>query len=833
MRRKNSRNKKYNIPPQINNTKNQRSKGRKNKNYFDSYFEKQEVFYSEREPDEKKIIKNKLLNNGNINHNEQDSIFSEKKHRKHNKMIIDNKEALEDDINSVRSERNLRRKCEQNCNLCNSLTIEIDVPKDFSKNKRNNNRNQTKNIINLEKDLKKAKSRKEKVKKNNNLNINNEFPNEPIEENKSRKRTTSLFTTRNLNNKIENVKKPEMNKKNKSKKGNNRKYKNKKEEKESNNLFILNNKNKSRSYWPNSNRGKKGKKLKEKENNKNKVTKRNKRDYSSPRIYLENNRSMILDNEMDEEINNLKTCSSEKKINHKKSINNKITKSFTYFTYSNPVIDNKNFIITLEKHLVIDIPKSILSNDIINMINDLKLLGRKRRRQQNKKEKETKNNKLLNKNKKAKIKETKDIKEKNNLKGKSLFSVMIKKEDDDNNSQISNKYDVLKNELNCDRNRGVRIGVKQGTRKHKSLKKEKNNRFVKFSKDLNSVDSYSEPDKDFYNNDIFSQRNNYNLKVANQSNDPMQIDDDQNNYNSNMKTDFNSNPRTSNINNNNNNKNSSNKDINKSSFNLLGDTSNINYINIDSNCNSLNLNSETANFMGSSNNFEYSFPLDLEEKVDLKEDKNYYINASKYIKYNPIDKYLHPLSDQKKKPYTAKIMVSHTNQISFTKNKNKINSIDSDNDITDITSSNNEYNNYSTEYPSILNFPRIKPFREEHIKMIKDKLNQDGIKLYPNDDKNLHDDEKNNYLGSFVIYDEKNNIRVTIPCFKTNEKTKEFFNNKRLKIIEFQEDNDINTDEEQLELEVQRNDKALLFFMNKVSKNKNYVDKNLVRKKNK
>ena len=108
------------------------------------------------------------------------------------------------------------------------------------------------------------------------------------------------------------------------------------------------------------------------------------------------------------------------------------------------------------------------------MINDLKLLGRKRRRQQNKKEKETKNNKLLNKNKKAKIKETKDIKEKNNLKGKSLFSVMIKKEDDDNNSQISNKYDVLKNELNCDRNRGVRIGVKQGTRKHKSLKKEKN-----------------------------------------------------------------------------------------------------------------------------------------------------------------------------------------------------------------------------------------------------------------------------------------------------------------------------------------------------------------------
>ena len=86
-------------------------------------------------------------------------------------------------------------------------------------------------------------------------------------------------------------------------------------------------------------------------------------------------------------------------------------------------------------------------------------------------------------------------------------------------------------------------------------------------------------------------------------------------------------------------------------------------------------------------------------------------------------------------------------------------------------------------------------------------------------------------MGSFALYDEKNNIKVTVPCYKINEKTKEFFKSKRLSIIEFQEDNDINTDEEQLELEVQRNNKAFQHFMNKVNKHKNYAEKNLFRKK--
>ena len=127
------------------------------------------------------------------------------------------------------------------------------------------------------------------------------------------------------------------------------------------------------------------------------------------------------------------------------------------------------------------------------------------------------------------------------------------------------------------------------------------------------------------------------------------------------------------------------------------------------------------------------------------------------------------------------------------KKENKPNSFESDNDKTDITSTNNDYVN---DLPSILKIPRIKPYKEEHSKMIKDKLIQDGIKIYKNDNENILKEEKSLYIGSFVLYDEKNNIKVNVPCYKENEETKEFMNRKKLNIIEFQEDNDIETDEE-------------------------------------
>jgi len=55
------------------------------------------------------------------------------------------------------------------------------------------------------------------------------------------------------------------------------------------------------------------------------------------------------------------------------------------------------------------------------------------------------------------------------------------------------------------------------------------------------------------------------------------------------------------------------------------------------------------------------------------------------------------------------------------------NSFDNDNDKTDINSINNDY---TSDLPSILKISRIKPYKEEHSKMIKDKLIQVGNKVH-------------------------------------------------------------------------------------------------------
>lgn len=364
---------------------------------------------------------------------------------------------------------------------------------------------------------------------------------------------------------------------------------------------------------------------------------------------------------------------------------------------------------------------------------------------------------------------------------------------------------------------------------------------IKEKEEINSLDSFSEPDKN-----VYDYNNNNNCKVRspkNQNNNQFQYENSQPNFiykKNNLKsssagntcTNTNNNMNNSYILYNNNGMNMSNKAFwlnNDFPCNNNNDIQNYNY-NLSSSCKEFG--SDTPNFIETSNNFEFSFPIDFEEKIDIKEDKTYFAKNSKYIKYHPVDKYLDPISNEDKKPYTAKISIPHTKKINFSKKKENIknNQMDSDNDITDLTSSNNDYNN---DLPSILTIPRIKPFKEEHSKMIKDKLNQEGIKIYQTDTEFLLKEEKSIYAGSFVLYDDKNNIKVTVPCFKDNSRTLEFMNKKRVTVIEFQEDNDIDTDDEQLELEIQRNNNALLNFMKKVNKTKNYVEKNLVRKKKK
>jgi hypothetical protein len=520
-----------------------------------------------------------------------------------------------------------------------------------------------------------------------------------------------------------------------------------------------------------------GKKYTEEENIKN-IRKKSRSQYNKAKIdnkkEAQNNKGIpkknrapqtnYIDNKQNKSNNKNHPPSNNSVANNKKKLIKELSEKYML---SNPRSDKKNNdLIILTKILINNIENAPHKN-ILNTTSDIepknKLIGKKRKRAS-----QIPKNKIENKNKTKsqlpKRNKKKEIKPKNNKKGKSLNVNLIIHNDDDEEIYLED-INKLKQGLNCDKKNTTKNKVKKGTKKHKSLKKNENKeeKLDEINNDeLKSVDSYSEPDKDFNNRDCFNQRIIIN---------PLQ---------SNSIKDF-------------------------------------------------NLNSETANFIDS-NNYEFSIPIDFEEKVDIKEDKTYFAKTSKYIKYHPIDKYLPPIANEDKKPYTSKICFPRTAKINFEKKETPI-AIDSDNDITDMTSINNELNN--DFLPSILNIPRIKPYREEHSKLIKEKLMQDNIKIYQSDDENLQKEERAVYVGSFLLYDEKNNIKVSVPCYRENKKTRDYMKKKHLTIIEFQEDNDIDTDEEQLQLEIDRNNNALLNFMKKVNKDKNYVDKNLVRKRKK
>ena len=230
------------------------------------------------------------------------------------------------------------------------------------------------------------------------------------------------------------------------------------------------------------------------------------------------------------------------------------------------------------------------------------------------------------------------------------------------------------------------------------------------------------------------------------------------------------------------------------------------------------------------NSCEFSFPFDYDDKIQIKEDISYCIKNSKYIKYHPIDEYIWPISIKDKKQFNNKI--GKSKKINFIKNYNDYINLDSDNDITDFASNNYTNNNMENhELDSILCIPRIKPFKEEHSKIIVNQLEHEGITIHKDLNEKMLKEEQNLYIGSFLLYDEKNNIKVNVPCYKENEKMKDFIIKKNIKLIEFQEDNDIDTDEEQLGLEIERSNEALLNFMKKVENEKDYVEKNLIRRK--
>ena len=890
MKSYNTRKKKNYIEDKVDNPK----KGRKKKNTSDENFEKQEMFLSERCAENNiYMFANEVIQNPIEKH-----IYSPKRPDKLNRKIINNK-TIPIKRYSVQKERSSNKRRSVKSAIIqsnNDIIVQLEKNYPFSPNKRTNNKKKNEEY-NINQEIKtksqnnipqktqykpqilpKGKSGRGRKPKNFNLNMNeitNKTNNNITEknENEKKKRATRSCTTRDKKKKNENVtdngtfkeektpRNKETKKYERKNKKNERKTRRKRGVKDSNkgvnrdkkreNIQI---KKKSRSHLSNSNRDKEKEKQSKMIKQEIKIKRR---DYSSPRIqhkqnYNDNTISVISNNINEELSNNLRNqpLSPPKNFNSLNMINNSLPENIhelkNDFFFTTPEVNLKKFTIIVKKNYYKDKNKKDIF--VVNKISDEKNLGKKRKRSKTKKRKEKENSKKPNTRKNNNKDE---IKEKNIRKGKSQKVIV----DPDNieSSLTLEEVDKLKNDLICNKSKSNNIRGKKGTRKHKSMKKEEKK--IKTEKikeeDINSVDSFSEPDLDI-KYDCFNHKNNTYRTNNAKNNQTIQYKYEEPSQNTPFeRNSFQQNtPLTPELNNLNNNCNNFNNPSNKKSM-----FTNVNYnlsntyrpfydqydltVTKDNMLSSSmkDLGSETANFFeASSNNYEYSFPLDFEEKIDVKEDKTYYAKNSKYIKYHPIDKYLSPLSNEDKKPIRARIALPRTRKIDFSKKKenkqNKQNNhFDSDNDITDITSSNNDFSNYSNDLPSILNIPRIKPFREEHSKMIKDKLNQEGIKLYQTEDEKLQREEKNLYIGSFMLYDEKNNIKVTVPCYKDNSITKEFMNKKRLTVIEFQEDNDIDTDEEQLELEIQRNNNALLNFMKKVNKNKNYVDESLVRKR--
>ena len=849
----------------------QRGKKRKNnnENVNNENFEKTETFFSEQ------VNENIIGYNNKKGKTIKNPIFSPSKPDK-NKNIICN-DFHSEARNSVPKSNYQRKK---NNEYINDICIQIKNSNNniFPKRRSNTRKKITEfnqqEIKNTKNNLAQKSQNKDKAKSKcisqsgrrnskkinaNTKSINNEKKEKEKEKEKekdNKRRITRSYITRNNTQKI--IADTSIFVKNKDIKRHNKETNKVKKEKRKRGIKehkkVENNNNyrkgKSKSHMSNPTREKsmeieKVEKPKQKDV---KIEEGKKRDYSSPRNlnpknYIDNSLFIMNDITRENCCNSIK-YDSPLKINYKSNINKKLSLTKDYI-YSSPKVDMKKYTITLKKNLIKNNINSQKEKDLFKKsrinINE-NMLKRKRKRNPSIKSKNTnkEDNDTSSNYKKLKIEETKD---KLIKKGKSKKNIVnIKKEEQDENNYT--ELDKLKNDLNCDRNKSVRLKGKKRTRKHKSMKKkQKQKELEQIKQEINSVDSFSEPDKNIYDYECLNYRNN-NYKINN-SNNAQNIQFLYEPTPSYYSPKINSIPYTTQnpndinfpnslINNNSNaqyinsSSNDKNNQLNTKPFYYNFDTP-INNNNMLSSNSVRDLPSETANFMEGNNSLEYSFPLDFEEKIDIKEDKTYYAKTSKYIKYCPIDEYIQPISNQDKKPYRSRIQINHTHKLIFPKKKeNKSNPIESDNDKTDITSSNNDY---SYDLPSILKIPRIKPYREEHSKMIKDKLNQDGIKIYQTDNDTLLKEELNLYAGSFMLYDEKNNIKVTVPCYKENEKTKEFMNKKKLSIIEFQEDNDIDTDEEQLELEIERNNNALLNFMKKVSKTKNYVEKNLMRKR--
>ena len=124
--------------------------------------------------------------------------------------------------------------------------------------------------------------------------------------------------------------------------------------------------------------------------------------------------------------------------------------------------------------------------------------------------------------------------------------------------------------------------------------------------------------------------------------------------------------------------------------------------------------------------------------------------------------------------------------------------------------------------PSILNIPRIKPNEENKNKIIE-KLNNEKYTIMKG--KNIKND-KYAYIGSFLMKDEENDLKVNVPTYKDGI----VFCDKLPIVTTFDEDNDVQTDDDLLEKEKARTFNGLEQFINNIISDEKYLENNMERK---
>ena len=185
------------------------------------------------------------------------------------------------------------------------------------------------------------------------------------------------------------------------------------------------------------------------------------------------------------------------------------------------------------------------------------------------------------------------------------------------------------------------------------------------------------------------------------------------------------------------------------------------------------------------NSYIYESSSDFDDnKIELEKNDDYLKHNTQYIKYNPLDFF------------------------------NKY-----------------EYKKHYKEdelYP-IYTIPRIKPINLLDGLKIKKMLEDNNINFNQKNKENLKR-EKECYAGDFNLIDDDNNVKVNVVCFNDDKLYRGQMPVKAECLIPFKEDNDVNTDDGQLKMEIERVQDSWVNLFKDLIMNPNYFEENMTRK---